>query len=278
MRILHISDLHVETPPERIMPGVMSWLADDQRELAQHRADFAIVTGDLASVGGAELDDMKLAKEWLDGLGLPYLALPGNHDMAKAGSGSEEPDPDAPLADTHFGQVFGGDAIRVHQLGDVRIVGLVLRERDPDGVVDHLEEVLRADPGPVILCGHYPLQTVRDSDVLAEFGAEGFAGATAAAVRAIVGRNANVVLYACGHIHASSALALTDHCTQISAGSLGQGSASYHVYDIDGDGLTSRTILGHGPLTFWDRIYPDRTYDVDYHFGARDERTVRISW
>ena len=72
-RILHISDLHVgrNTPSEplaalrELIPGLTP--------------EILVVTGDLAHRGRRA--ELERARELLESLGLPFLAVPGNHDI-----------------------------------------------------------------------------------------------------------------------------------------------------------------------------------------------------
>jgi hypothetical protein len=232
----------------------------------------------LATFGGASVAEMELARQWLDGLEASYVALPGNHDLARAGSAFEEPDPVAPLAETNFGRVFGGDAIVIRDVGPVRVVAITMRPGDPDGVLPRLDDLVRSDSRPVLLSGHYPLAPVRETSVLAEVSSEKFAGETADGVLDVIRRHSNIVAYACGHIHASSVRQLTERCVQVTAGSLGQGSATYRIYDVEARSMVVRTMMGHGPLDFWGRKFPELRGQPDYHLGGAGERTVWIDW
>ncbi len=71
-RIAHISDLHFGAED----PAVVAALAE---ELRADRPDLVAISGDLTmQARGAEFRD---ARQFMDGLGLPTLAVPGNHDL-----------------------------------------------------------------------------------------------------------------------------------------------------------------------------------------------------
>lgn len=72
MRIAHVSDLHFGRHDE----GVAESLASDLRA---GKPDLIVVSGDFTQVGSAE--EYRMAGEWLDRLQLPFLAVPGNHDV-----------------------------------------------------------------------------------------------------------------------------------------------------------------------------------------------------
>ncbi|WP_158639038.1 metallophosphoesterase family protein [Elioraea rosea] len=71
-RIAHLSDLHFGT----VENGLDASLAED---LGEQGADAVVVTGDLTQ--RAQADEFTAARRFLDGLGLPVLAVPGNHDI-----------------------------------------------------------------------------------------------------------------------------------------------------------------------------------------------------
>lgn len=256
------------------MPGVIATLDRDRDQLQAAGAELILVTGDLTTFGCAQLDHLKRARQWLDALGLPYLAIPGNHDLSPSPElGDYE---DVPYASTGFGQTFDPDPILVRDLGPIRVIAAGVRERDPDSVLPRLESLIQADSRPVLLATHYPVMGVREPKVHQYFGSDEFVPETAAALLSLIRRSPNVVLYACGHIHVNTTALVAPHCLQITAGSLGQGASTYRVYDVDAGGLTYSTVMGSGPLTFWEHSVTG--LDADFSLGRDDERTGRITW
>ncbi len=72
-RLLHLSDIHFGPPHyEPAAVGVESLV----REL---RPDLVVVSGDLTQRARAR--QFRQARRFLEGLGLPFLAVPGNHDV-----------------------------------------------------------------------------------------------------------------------------------------------------------------------------------------------------
>lgn len=71
--LAHVSDLHFG----RIDRRAAAALADDLRA---HAPDLVIVSGDLTQ--GAHHSEFRAAREYLDDLGLPWFAVPGNHDVS----------------------------------------------------------------------------------------------------------------------------------------------------------------------------------------------------
>lgn len=70
--IAHLSDLHFG----REDPVVAAGLAEDLRRSG---TDLVLVSGDLTQ--RARRAQFQAARAWLDGLGMPWVAVPGNHDV-----------------------------------------------------------------------------------------------------------------------------------------------------------------------------------------------------
>ncbi|NDL57837.1 metallophosphoesterase family protein [Phytoactinopolyspora mesophila] len=282
MRIVHISDLHIEPEPERRFPGLMASLERDRIQLRRTGADLIIVTGDVTNYGARYREHLVLAREWISGLGAPALTVPGNHDLgpspARAVDNPEnEAYQDVPYPETHYGTIFHPSPVVSHDLGSVRVIGIGLREGDPDGALPRLERLLAADDRPVILCGHYPVVDTRDADVSIEFGSAEFLPTTAPALLELILAHRNVAVYACGHVHVNSVRPIGDHCVQMTAGGLGPGASAYRIYDLDGHGLTYSTALGSGRLTFWEDLFDPPTAE-EFSLGDAADRTGRITW
>ncbi len=278
MKILHITDIHAELPPERTNPG-MGLVLDRGRAIVRSEApDYVLVTGDLTTRGSSAVDELKLARQWLDSLGAPYLAIAGNHDLgANARRGEQYPELERhdprPLADTHFGRVFGPDALITCDFGPLLAVGLSLRAGDPDGVLPKLIGLLDRAAKPVALFGHYPLVPTRETGVLRRFGAGDFIPDLVEPLVQIIGAHPMVKAYLAGHVHAVSARPITAGCLQLTAGGFGPGASAYRVYDLSPGRLGYTTRLGAGPLGFWERVVPSEApFPVDYHLGAAAER------
>jgi 3',5'-cyclic AMP phosphodiesterase CpdA len=71
-RVAHLSDLHFG----REDPVVAAGLAAD---LSREKVDLVVVSGDLTQ--RARRAQFQAARAWLDGLGVPWIAVPGNHDI-----------------------------------------------------------------------------------------------------------------------------------------------------------------------------------------------------
>jgi 3',5'-cyclic AMP phosphodiesterase CpdA len=72
-RILHVSDLHVGTHEDPLVEAALTRLAE------RVRPELVIATGDLANRGRRA--ELERAHALLSSLGVPVLAVPGNHDL-----------------------------------------------------------------------------------------------------------------------------------------------------------------------------------------------------
>ncbi len=278
MKILHITDIHAELPPERTKPGMGLGLDRGRAIVRSEAPDYVLVTGDLTTRGSSDMDELELARQWLDSLGAPYLAIAGNHDLgANARRGEQYPELERhdprPLADTHFGRVFGPDALITCDFGPLLTIGLSLRAGDPDGVLPKLIGLLDRAAKPVALFGHYPLVSTRETGVLSRFGAGDFIPDLVGPLVQIIEAHPVVKAYLAGHVHAVSARPITSGCLQLTAGGFGPGASAYRVYDLSPGRLAYATRLGAGPLDFWERIVPSEApFPVEYHLGTAAER------
>lgn len=268
-RILHLSDLHFESSPERLDRGVRERLDRSRPMIAEVAPDLLLLTGDLTSYGCFDRSQLEGVRRWIEALGLPWLAVAGNHDLsANATRGTQWPVMEAfepvPFARTNFGRVFGADPVVVRRLPAVTVVGLSLRDGDPDGALVQLARALEEAEPPVIVAGHYPLVPVRDRGVLASFGAAGYLDHVRDDLEAILRDSPKVMAYLCGHVHAQSATRLPWGLWQLSAGALGPGASRGWLVEV---GTASRAVpvAGGGPEVFWPEEMLDGSDPVAYH-------------
>lgn len=109
-RIAHVSDLHFG----REDPVVAEGLAADLR---REGADLVVVSGDLTQ--RARRSQFAAARAWLDRLGVPWVAVPGNHDIPLYDVGRRVLDP--------FGRykaLVHHDLEPVHHDDEVAVLGL----------------------------------------------------------------------------------------------------------------------------------------------------------
>lgn len=89
-RFVHMTDPHLASQRDgewnnrflcTMMPGVMRTLGEDLRAL---NPEFILATGDICSHQSREA--MHSARDMMDGLGIPYYPMGGNHDFVKEDS------------------------------------------------------------------------------------------------------------------------------------------------------------------------------------------------
>jgi outer membrane protein assembly factor BamB/predicted phosphodiesterase len=148
LRFAWLSDLHIgsATAAEDLKAAV--------RDInSMHGLGFVVVSGDITEYGS--LQQLRLAKEILDGLTVPYHIIPGNHDTKWSESGG-----------TDFPRLWKADRF-VLDAGGFRFVGLhqgpLMRMGDGHWApqdVRWLEKVLKQSDAralPVIFITHYPI-------------------------------------------------------------------------------------------------------------------------
>lgn len=72
MRLCHLSDLHFGHHDAHIAEALAA-------DVVAQAPDLVVVSGDFTQVGTEA--EFRAARAFLDGLGLPYFAVPGNHDV-----------------------------------------------------------------------------------------------------------------------------------------------------------------------------------------------------
>ncbi len=87
--MLVVSDSHLS---ERAAEAGANWMA--VTALAEH-VELVIHAGDLTLDGARNPADLKYARRMLDGLPVPWVAIPGNHDVGDNPGSSEGPAVDA---------------------------------------------------------------------------------------------------------------------------------------------------------------------------------------
>jgi 3',5'-cyclic AMP phosphodiesterase CpdA len=116
MRIIQISDTHLSRDKAHFTDN---W-APLARWIGSERPDLVIHTGDL-TVNGAEIDDdLAYAADLMEGLGVRWRALPGNHDVGETGD-RHQPVNDERLA--RWRARFGADWW-VEEVASWRLIGL----------------------------------------------------------------------------------------------------------------------------------------------------------
>jgi len=284
MRIVHLSDLHFERMPPRLFDGVPESLYRAKRIVRSLSPDFVIVSGDLTSYGCWDVRELYAVKDWLDGLAIPYLAVPGNHDLsANAAKGAAYPVmehfEDVPFGKTHFGSVFGPSPVTVVEFPELTIVGFGIRDGDPDGTLALVQDALDGARSPVLTVGHYPLEPVRDRGFLAEFGSAGYLDAVQPMVHAMVADSPHVIAHLCGHVHVASVRMVGGGLPQFSAGAAGPGASRGWIFDTHESGLHFESFDAGGPELFWPQnlLGDHDIYDAHWEVSARRQGSLFYS-
>ncbi len=147
-RVAWLSDTHVGA--EGAAENLRDMVADIN---SLPEVKLVLVTGDITETGS--LDELRLAKDILDGLRAPLRILPGNHDTKWSGSGA-----------TDFVRLWGSDRFD-SVCGGVRLVGMhqgpIMRMGDghfsPQDVrwFERRTSGRKAGTRPLVFVTHYPL-------------------------------------------------------------------------------------------------------------------------
>ncbi|GAA3876476.1 metallophosphoesterase family protein [Tessaracoccus defluvii] len=276
LRIVHVSDLHLEPEATEQYPGLASRLERSRAAILRLEPDFVVATGDLTNRGSVSPADFTLAKSWLDRLDVPYLTVPGNHDLGanrlRGRLHPMEAYEDVEFAETGYAQTFGTEPIRSMDLHGLQIVGIALREDDPDDALGQLRLWLREAIGPVVVVGHYPVVVPRAWSSDEAFAAMGYVDRSAVALTRVIDDNPQVIAYLCGHVHLTSLRRINSRCLQFTAGGLGPGASSFRVYDWDGATWRYSTVDTEGPRIFWETGIEEARKDPLFSSGTDAER------
>ncbi len=106
MRIAHLSDPHFGATSPLVVAGLAA-------DVAARQVDLVLVSGDLTM--RARDGQFAAARTFLDGLGVPWLAVPGNHDLPL----------DRPLARWFRPlRAYGPEPEALRRYGDLQVLGL----------------------------------------------------------------------------------------------------------------------------------------------------------
>ncbi len=154
-RFAFLSDTHIGSPNGIAEEDLRRTVRDIN---AMDDIAFVVITGDITELGTPE--ELKMAKQLLDSLDVPYYIIPGNHDTGWSESGG-----------FGFVQTFGSDRFLFEHNG-IRFIGCAsgpyVRMSDghvPRDAVNWLDSVLKHTPAeqPVVFLNHYPLDNGLDN-------------------------------------------------------------------------------------------------------------------
>lgn len=194
--VLQVSDTHFGTEQPAVLEAVVALAA-------QLRPDLVVLSGDITQ--RARPAQFVAAKAFVDRLGAPVLAVPGNHDIALLDLWSRLTQPYA-----RYAAVFGNELELVHETPDLLVMGVNTtrpwRHKHGEVSAEQIERVAQrlraADRRQLrLVVVHQPLAVIRERD------RTNLLRGHQAAARAWSAAGADVVMG--GHIHLPYVHALT---------------------------------------------------------------------
>jgi outer membrane protein assembly factor BamB/predicted phosphodiesterase len=251
-RFAFISDTHIGSPNG----GAEEDLRRTVRDInAMKDIAFVVLTGDITELGTNE--EIKLAKQILDSLNVPWYIIPGNHDTGWSESGG-----------VMFTKVFGYDKFSFEYNG-VRFLGCAsgpyVRMSDghvPRDAVNWLEKELKKlqKDQPVIFLNHYPLDSGLDNwfEVTDRL------------------RKHNTWAVLCGHWHTNRALGFEDIPGVVGRSNLRAKApvGGYNLVDVRTDSMVfSEKIPGADERRQWTALPVGlKKYEQQHSFARPDYR------
>jgi DNA repair exonuclease SbcCD nuclease subunit len=295
-RFAHATDLHYEIGSNPAVPEANARTSCLINDINAHNSknplSCVILSGDLSNRGAAKKDELSEAKSQCDRLQVPYYAIAGNHDLAPNRKHAamypvKEAYHEGTLRTSNFGRIFGAHGIRFSFAKDhIHFIGVSLRDKDPDGVLDWLEEEVNGIQGQGIIVSHYGLYPPRDAGPLHTWG---FAriGDILPRLRSIISNSGTKILaYLYGHNHINSVVE-RNGTYHISGGGIQKGCTGYRVFNCYEKRIESSFhLLSDDALwdfNYWGRERPEECIDSshktveEYHRGSVDEQSFTIA-
>ena len=236
MRVAHLSDLHLGADEPAVVAGLRA-------DLPAQRVDQVLVSGDLTQ--RARAAQFRRARALLDDLGVPWLSVPGNHDLPLDRVVTRQVRPV-----TAYRRLIDADTEPCRARDGLLVLGLSTARRYywkggriDRAQVDRIGTALAPYAELKILMVHHPvfMSAQRPNERIVR-GAD-------RALRAAAAAGVDVVL--CGHDHVQAHVDLSSsrpylgrHMLGIMAGTAtshrvrANESQSYNVLDLQGDRLT----------------------------------------
>lgn len=194
MLIAQITDMHVKKQGEMLAPGLDSYaaLGAALRRIGRldPRPDLLVATGDLTADG--KPGEYEALRVLLSGLAMPYLLLPGNHDIRE---NLRDAFPDQPWEDGQFLLYAVEDwPVRIVALDSV-IAGKPQGEICADRCRWLDGTLAKATDKPTIVMLHHPpfVTGIAYMDAMGLIDPSGLAE--------VIARHKQVIRVLCGHIH-----------------------------------------------------------------------------
>lgn len=240
--IAQLADIHFGAEDAQALDTAKAVIAD--AGVAQ-----VLICGDLTQRG--RRSEFTAARNWLDGLEIPYLTVPGNHDLPLLGWWQRLMGPFKRYDDFFADRAPPTSADGWHVAGLNTARGWQARRNWAEGSVDldDLDQVLRhheeRDPGISVLMTHHPMIAAPDAPmrVATRRGRR--------ASRAIAESRVDMLL--CGHVHEPSVQELTGDTGRyfsVTAGTLSQRRrgvpSSFNLMSCEGSKVSIETIWIEG--------------------------------
>lgn len=158
-RILHLSDPHFGTEQQTVMTALMQLVE-------QQRPTLALLSGDITQ--RARPDQFRRARRFMEQLGIPMLAVPGNHDMPLFNPFKRLLRPYG-----HYQDNFAADLEPVLETERLLVLGVNSSRADrhkngelTDEQIERVEQRLRQASARQlrIVMQHHPVRAVESSD------------------------------------------------------------------------------------------------------------------
>ncbi len=158
--VLHVSDPHFGTEQPTVVDALAAWAS-------QQRPDLVVLSGDITQ--RARPAQFRAARAFMDRLGVPVLAVPGNHDIPLLDLWTRLRCPYA-----RYAAAFGTDLEPVHRTPELLVAGVnttrawrhkngTISARQVERVAHLLEGAAAAQLRVVVV--HQPIAVTRDDDL-----------------------------------------------------------------------------------------------------------------
>lgn len=290
MKILHLADTHYDQNTENLhYPASKEMVIHlfDWLEKVKDNYDLILVSGDVTVKGTVSLNELQYVKNKFDALGLPYIIVPGNHDLCPL-IGMEKRYPKleeyeyVPLEDTNFFKVFKENGVRCTKvINDIKFIGFAIRNNDPDEMLPWLKKEL-STPHEKIVIGHYPVVPTRLDGFCSTWDYFRIENSLTSLSSLLFDETNKVRAYLCGHQHVNS-IVKVNQCFHTETASAVLGSCSYREIVIDDKEITLSTDFlipadqWVGPLVSKDSSFDTLHRDpFSYQRGNETDLFVRI--
>lgn len=286
------TDLHFEASANPHVPEANARIRCLLDDVNKQHPNFVLLGGDITQCGSAQIDELTMAKETLDKLKPPYFLVAGNHDLAPHREiavryPGKEDYHDGQFETSNFYQVFGDEGMRFSfQKGSIQFIGISLRDNDPDGALDWLEQEILQTDLPKIIMTHYGIYPPRDSGSPLEWWGFDRIANSIPRLRSIIEHpSTKCIAYLYGHNHTNSVISQSD-ILHISGGGIQKGCTGYWLLKCYRNSIKA-SFLSLSDVSLCNFNYhgeydPGRCIDSthktveEYHKGNQKEQSLEI--